>query len=126
MDYAVGDTVGVASIHRFGTVLSHGFGEITKINGHGHITVTEDGGREWKFDKHGDPYKENYGPRLIGAAKLTEMLERDANIKNITRATKDINRAIQGRQCGNGTNAMNADTLDEIQILVTKLRDMVA
>jgi hypothetical protein len=126
MDYAVGDTVGFASFHRHGTILSHGFGIITKINGHGHIHITQNGGNEKKFDKHGQSYKDNYGPRLIGAATLTEIIERNANSRNITHATQDITRAIQSRQCGNGKNAMTAETLDEIQILITKLRDMVA
>ena len=61
----VGDEVGFGRNARFG-LISTGFGRVTKINGHGHITL--DTGKV--FDKHGKERGTNYGVNLIDADAL--------------------------------------------------------
>lgn len=124
MGYVVGETVGFVRYHRYGAILQSGIGQITKINGHGHITVTT-GNIERKFDKHGNSYKDSYGPSLIDVdvlkAKLAAInLERNINAE--TTAMQDI---ILSRRCGNGRMAMTNETLDALEAQIAKLRELV-
>jgi len=120
----VGDTVGYARFTRYG-VAANGFGTITKINGFGHIFLTATDGRELRFDKYGDSYKNNYGPSLIGAARLTEIVERAENERIVNAKSNAIADLVASVRCGNGRMAMSNETLDEIVALVAQLRDRV-
>jgi hypothetical protein len=123
MNYTVGDTVGYCRSGRYG-LMSSGFGTVEKVNGHGHVFLKTPTGTE-RFDKFGDSYKNSYGPKLIGAARLTEILEREENARNIDRATRELSDVVTKRRCGSGGYNMDAETLDTIDAMVKKLRDMV-
>lgn len=123
-NYEVGDVVGFARFHSFGSVLTHGFGTVSKINGHGHIFIETKNG-EKRFDKYGNSYKDNYGPSLIGAARLTEILETNENKRNISRASKEMIDVISNVRCGNGTFNITNEMLDELQTKIDKLREMI-
>ena len=124
-NYTVGDTVGFARFSRYGGIVNSGFGTVTKVNGFGHIFVTTNDGRELKFDKHGDSYKMSYGPSLIAPARLTEILERNENERQINRKARAIVEAVEKTRCGTGRMAMSNETLDEIEALVAQLRERV-
>jgi len=117
-NYEVGDVVGFARFHSFGSILTHGFGTVTKINGHGHIFIKTQNGDEKRFDKYGDTYKDEYGPRLIGAARLTEILEQQQNKRNFMKACKELTELAVNK---NVTNEL----LDELEAKIAKLREMI-
>jgi len=45
---------------------------VTKVNGHGHITVKSPGGQEYKFDKRGDEYG-----RYKGSSYYNSIMDND-------------------------------------------------
>lgn len=125
-DCAVGEKVGFARFGRFGgRAISSGFGTVTKVNGFGHIFVTTAGGRELRFDKYGDSYKDSYGPRLMCPARLTGILEAEENERIINTKARGIIEAVEKTRCGNGRIAISTETLDEIEALVAQLRERV-
>jgi len=117
-NYEVGDVVGFARFHTFGSILTHGFGTVTKINGHGHIFIKPQNGDEKRFDKYGNTYKDKYGPSLIGAARLTEILEQQQNDRNIRKISKELAELIVNKSV---TNEM----LDALEVKIAKLREMI-
>ena len=123
-NYSVGDVIGFARFHSFGSILIHGFGTVTKINGHGHVFVETKNG-EKRFDKYGNSYKDNYGPSLIGAARLTEIIENNENKRNISRASKEMTDLISSVRSGNGDFHITNEMLDELQTKIDKLREMI-
>lgn len=123
-DYTVGETVGFGRFTRYGGISSSGFGVVEKVNGFGHVFVKTKTGTK-KFDKYGDSYKDKYGPRLIGAAKLTQVLEEIENENNIAATARELLKTVEDQRCGNGRYVITDDTLDEVEKLVAKLRDMV-
>jgi len=82
-----------------GTIMSHGFGRVVKINHHGHITL--DNGRQ--FDRYGDERKvEHGGMRLIAADDLRKLLaEREQRRARNTAAT-ELKALIDGQRNGYG------------------------
>lgn len=117
-NYEVNDVVGFARFHSFGSILTHGFGTVTKINGHGHIFIKTQRGDEKRFDKYGNSYKDDYGPSLIGAARLTEILEQQKNKSNIRKMSKELAELVVNKTV---TNEM----LDELEVKIAKLREMI-
>jgi len=75
----VGDEVGIAQHSRYG-LTSAAFGRVVKINGHGHIWVDTGKDLYLKFDKHGNSYRNEYGPSLRDAQRLRSELAVEASV----------------------------------------------
>jgi len=118
----VNDRVGYCRSH-YETFMEKGFGIVVKINGHGHIYVAPESGKEMKvFDKDGfERKKGHYGCRLCPAEELEQRLARQEadNIKQ--RAVKDLLDYLSGRRCGNGRYEIQEEQKEEIKRLVEAL-----
>jgi hypothetical protein len=123
MNYEVGQAIGYVRYSRYG-LQAWGFGTIEKINGHGHIFVKAPAGTR-RFDKFGDSYQDLYGPKLIGAARLTGLVEHEERVRNTDKAVRELLEVVSNRRCGSGDYTMNTETLDDIDAMVKKLREMV-
>ena len=82
----VGDEVGFGRYGRH-SWLSTGFAKVTKINGHGHITL--DTGKV--FDKHGNERGTSYGLSLTEAESLSNSIARET-------ARRDQNHRVRALQ----------------------------
>jgi hypothetical protein len=119
-DVKVGDEVGYYRSHYWhGTILSHGFGRVAKINHHGHIIL--DNGRQ--FDRHGDERKvEHGGLRLINADKLRDMLAAREQQRACNAAAQELIALVNGQRNGHGDHCQADDALRAKMIeLVNKL-----
>ena len=85
----VGDEVGFGRSARFG-LISTGFGRVTKINGHGHITL--DTGEV--FDKYGKERGTDYGVSLIDADTLRRQLAQKEEQRATTNKVKELQQKV--------------------------------
>jgi hypothetical protein len=90
----VGEEVGVVRQHRHGTILMSRFGTVTKINGHGHIYV-QSGDQEYRFTKTGDAYKDKYGPSLMHAAQLRNIVASEERRKEQVRIARAMEQELK-------------------------------
>lgn len=125
----VGDEVSVAHVsHRGRWPHSPRIGRVTKINGHGHIFVEVEGHNgkfEERFDKHGNPYKKSYGPRLVGAEWLRkELAERDRQQKLNTLA-KAISTSLDERRTGYGDYILTEDDMVRLETYIAEVRALL-
>jgi hypothetical protein len=120
----VGEEVGVARCTRYG-FQSHRFGTISKVNGHGHIFVALADGKELRFDKHGDAYKDKYGPSLFTAAHLRNDLAVAAKHREQRATAIALQSAVQGGFTGSGRFWATPQRIAEIKELLNKLEELV-
>jgi hypothetical protein len=120
----VGERVGYARFHSFGSILSHGFGTVTKINGHGHITVKSDNGTELVFDRQGRPRKNEYGPDLIHAAQLERLLAAKAQQQKRNALKKEMENRIEFHTVGKGF-IINRDTIAAFEDILEQMKKLV-
>jgi hypothetical protein len=116
----VGQEVGIARSTRYGNQ-SRQFGTVTKVNGHGHIFVTTDSGIEMRFNKHGDSYKEDYGPSLYSAEYLRNDIAEELRQKQQRAAANALQAAIKGNYAHSGRYW---NTVSSIAVLKELLNDM--
>ena len=118
----VNDRVGYYRSH-YETFMEKGFGIVVKINGHGHIYVAPESGKEMKvFDKYGNERKRGrYGCDLCPAEELEQRLARQEadNIKQ--QAVQKLLVYLSGRRCGNGHYEIQEENKKEIKRLVEAL-----
>ena len=135
----VNDRVGFSRSH-CDTFMEKGFGVVIKINGHGHIYVTPESGKETKvFDKYGYERKKKpgistaiyrkqamkqrgrYGCHLCSAEELEQSLTKQEadNVKQ--RAVRELLDYLSGRRCGNGRYEIQEENKKEIKRLVEAL-----
>ena len=119
----VNDRIGFSRSH-CDTFMEKGFGVVIKINGHGHIYVTPESGKETKvFDKYGYERGEmgRYGCDLCPAEELEQRLARQEadNVKQ--RAVRELLDYLSGRRCGDGRYEIQEENKKEIKRLVEAL-----
>jgi hypothetical protein len=120
----VGQEVGIARNTRYG-FQGHCFGSIVKINGHGHIFVTSDTGYEMRFDKRGNSYKSDYGPRLYGAEYIRKDMAEELKQKQQRAAAVALQDAIKNNYAGNGRYWNTVDSVAHLKQLLGKLEQLV-
>jgi hypothetical protein len=123
-DLKVGDRVGFCRTH-YGTLLNHGFGTVSKINGHGHITIIADGNGvpdnfdTQVYDKHGNEFKKGYGCRQLCAVEwLQSKIDAKTEDRRCQAAVKSLIAAIENHRCGNGKFSINEEAKSELHRLV--------
>lgn len=100
MQPKVGDEIGYCYRHQsWGTLLSHGFSKVVKINGHGHIHL--ENGKV--FDKHGQERNTLYGGlRLVDADRLREEKKNVAEQRARNAAANELKVLLDGQRNGRG------------------------
>lgn len=114
MTLNAGDEVGIARYSRYGTITSHSFGHVVKINAYGHISVDLGVGDYAKFDKRGRAYKNDYGPQIVAADRLREQLATEAKQKRTAQIAREIEQTMKD---GWNYSGRWSDTPDRIEIL---------
>lgn len=120
----VGDEVGIARTSRYGGFVSHRFGTVTKINGHGHIFVQSDD-QELRFNRRGNAYKNEYGPRLIDANKLRERLAVEERQKTQSQLARELEKTVKEGFAYSGRFFVSKERVAELKRLVGELEKMV-
>jgi len=91
----IGQEVGIHSDSRHG-INSGSFGVITKINGHGHITVKAPNFAEDRvFDKHGVARSQYSSLRLISADRLRECIAEHVVRQDARSAVDELAEAVK-------------------------------
>jgi hypothetical protein len=120
----VGQEVGIARSTRYGTQ-GRCFGIVTKLNGHGHIFVTTDSGEKMRFDKHGDSYKNEYGPSLYSAEYLRKNIADDLKQQQQRRAADALQTAIKQNYAGSGRYWNTAESVAALRALLDEMEKLV-
>jgi hypothetical protein len=120
----VGEEVGIARTSRYGGFVSHRFGTVTKINGHGHIFV-QSGEQELRFTRAGNAYKSDYGPSLMDADKLRAQLAVADRRKEQRRIAQEIEQAIKSGYSYSGTFHVSEERVAILKELVNQLEMLV-
>ena len=123
-DAHVGKEVAVVKRTRYGGFSIAEFGVVTKINGHGHIFVTC-GAKEYRFDKSGDSYKNEWGPSLGNADKLREELARDNERKTRAKIARDVEATMKSGWSYAGDWFATKDRIEELKGMISKLETMM-
>ena len=112
----VGDEVGFG---RSGGRSYHstGFATVTKINGHGHITLSS--GKV--FDKHGKERGTNYGSELIEAESLRASIARDNAARTQAATIRSIEQKLKDLWSYSGTVHVTPERKAELLALVEAL-----
>lgn len=127
----VGDRVGYGRSGSWGDLHSTGFGTVSKINGHGHVTVereTKPGGgfdslAPLVFDKRGNERTTSgYGGKhLMDAAWLEGHLAREKAKRDAYAAAKAIITELESHKNGRGDYCISAETKAKLAELVAAL-----
>ena len=119
VQHKVGDEVGYCRHHQWGTLLSHGFSLVAKVNGHGHI-ILENGK---VFDKRGDERNTTYGGlRLISAERLRGQLKVIEEQRARNRAANELEELLKSWRNGRGDLcAISEGTRAKMIELINKL-----
>lgn len=120
----VGDRVAWGRSHHWGSVHSYGFGVVSKINGHGHITVIPDNSDTYTlvFDKHGKERGCSYGERSLMAVETLEWILADTELRHAThRAVAAIQKELADHRTGHGDYHITAATKARLAELVASL-----
>lgn len=112
----VGDEVGFGRSGRF-NYHSTGFATVTKVNGHGHITL----GSGKVFDKHGKERGTNYGLVLIEAESLRASIARENAARTQAHAVRTIEQKIKDMWTYSGTVCVTPERKAELLALVEAL-----
>ena len=120
----VGEEVGIARTSRYGGFVSHRFGTVTKINGHGHIFV-QSGEQELRFDRRGNAYKSNYGPSLMDADLLRAQLAVVERQKAQSQIAREIEQEIKNGFAYSGRFFVSEERVTELKRLVSELENLV-
>ena len=123
MNLKAGDEVGISRMSQ-GTVLHSVFGHVVKINGHGHIYVDAGSGEYRRFDKQGNSYKDQYGPSLIAADKLREILAASALRKRRARAVREIEDTLKSGWNYSGDWFPSEERMKALRNLVDELENI--
>jgi hypothetical protein len=124
-DAHVGKEVAVVKRTRYGGFSIAEFGVVTKINGHGHIFVTC-GPKEYRFNKSGDSYKNEWGPSIGNADKLREELARDNDRKARAKIAKEIEGTMKSGWSYSGDWIATKDRIEELKGMISKLETIMA
>jgi hypothetical protein len=114
-----------------------GFGTVSKINGHGHITVDVEGTGgagvgpvQITFTKHGDERVLGHvsnGRRLMDADALQRMLNREGLARRASRAVHTLEEAVKAcPRNGMGDVFVRADWLVKVERATSALRAVQA
>jgi hypothetical protein len=121
----VGEEVGIVRRSgSYGSIVFSKFGTVTKINGHGHIFVQCDD-QERRFDKTGKAYRDNYGPSLISAGRLSNELAREAERKERARLARELEAELKSGWSYSGTFHATAERIAAMKNLVAELEKVV-
>ena len=120
----LGQEVGIARAGRYGGVVSHRFGTVIKINGHGHIFV-QSGEQQLRFDRRGKAYKNDYGPRLMDADELRQRVAVIERQKLQRQLAGDIEQEIRNGFAHNGRFFASTERVAELKRLVGELEKLV-
>lgn len=112
----VGDEVGFGRNARFG-LINTGFGRVTKINGHGHITL--DNGKV--FDKRGNERGTKFGVNLIDANALRQQLAWKEEQRATTEKVKELQQKVADLFNYNGRASVSPDDKAALLALVNAL-----
>lgn len=112
----VGDEVGFARCTQHGYQCS-GFATVTKVNGHGHITL--DNGKV--FNKHGTERNSTFGTRLIDAEHLRTALARTEAARRQAHAVRQIELKLKDMWSFSGTVHVTPERKAELMALVEAL-----
>ena len=134
LSLSIGDRVGYARWHHWGgRPLSHGFGTVTKINGHGHVTITPDvaavllgkpdTSKNLMFDKYGkERGKGNYGMSLVSVESLRADLDACDRKASISRKFQELKDHIKNHSiCGNSQVNPTQETADMLKELAHRI-----
>lgn len=118
----VNDRVGFYRCHR-GDIVQGGFGLVTKVNHHGHITVqTENTECVRVYDKHGNERNRDYcGMRLCETSWLEARLEENRKNRELQKAVQAVIQCIESHRCGNGRYHVNSEIKAELARLVAAI-----
>lgn len=118
----VGEEIGLIREGKWGTIFESHFGNVTKINGYGHIFV-KSGDKEFRFTKDGYPYKEKYGPRLIDSDKLRKLVGAQNKRKEQIRLGREMEEALKNQFTHAGSFHISKEF---IELMENKLEEMKA
>ena len=91
----VGQEVGFYRSGSWGSIHSTGFGIVRKVNGYGHITVTNENTVK-VFDKYGHERNTKYGGvQLIDAARLREILAAEQARRDRRNKAKELEQQLK-------------------------------
>lgn len=122
---AVGDEVGIVRRNRsYGGISTAKFGTVSKINGHGHIFV-QAGDETLCFNKRGDSYKNEWGPRLTHAAQLRTELAVEAVRREQARIAREIEQTLKDGYAYSGRFFASQERVDTLKNLVAQLEKLV-
>ena len=113
----VGDEVGFGRSTLYGSLLGAGFATVTKINGHGHITLSN--GKV--FDKHGDERGTSFGARLVEAEWLHKNQAAEAAIRETNHKVKELIVTLNGTFNYGGRAFIDEAKKAELMALVAAL-----
>ena len=121
----INDRVGFYRRH-YGTFLTKGFGKVTKINGHGHITVMpkQETGvvlTPLVFDKYGNERKRPSPCSLCFAEWLEETLAKQEADNAKQQAIRNLVQYIEAQRYGGGHYGIGEQEKEEIK----KLLDLI-
>jgi hypothetical protein len=120
-DLKVGDEVGIIyrGISFSHPLLSSKFGTVTRINGHGHIFVTTTDGKEYKFNKFGEP-KDKYVGNICDANELRKEIKAAEKRKEINSLVNEMKTIIDESRWNNDYH-MTAERLLGMKDILNKL-----
>ena len=113
----VGDEVGFGRPSRYAGYQSAGFSTVTKVNGHGHITLAD--GKV--FDKHGDQRGTKFGVELLEASHLRSVQERAKAERDQAHAVRSIEQKLKDLWSYSGTVHVTPERKAELLALVEAL-----
>ena len=121
----VGDEVGMVRRNRsYGSISFQRFGTVSKINGHGHIYV-QTADKEYRFDRRGNAYKDDWGPHLIHAASLRAEIEVENRRKEQVRIAREIENTISQGRSYSGRFFASQERVDALKNLVAEMEKLV-
>lgn len=113
----VGDEIGFARFHGFGTMLTGGIATIISINGHRHITLSN--GRV--FDKRGNE-RVDYGSRLYTIAYIERHRAAETQRRELNETYRRLANLLDGQKTGGGDfTGLTVDIKDAVIALVKRL-----
>jgi hypothetical protein len=112
----VGDEVGFARSTRYG-YQSAGFSTVTKVNGHGHITLANG----VVYDKRGNERGNNYGKVLVEADYLRKSQAAEEARRSQASAVRTIEQKIKDMWTYSGTVCVTPERKAELLALVEAL-----
>lgn len=107
MTYVVGQEIAYGRWGNWG-LMDHGFSTIAKINGHGHVHLTNG----LMFDKHGHERNANWGGKsLVEVETVRRQLAHRKEIHDRRVIVEEILNQIAGRKTGHGEYVEFSDEL---------------